>query len=149
MIDHEKLKGGNGWRIPVRNAAPHNSSALGLRHSSQLKKCAHDEKTFIEKRELYKAIVVICYLRDIERFGVALVAGVVQEPARQVAEARAQRHGRTEERLRHAVQRVDATLRRLPLLGVLILQQLGLQGALSAGRQEFPVARREREPAGP
>ena len=80
-------------------------------------------------------------------FGVAAAAGVVQEPSRQVAEARAQRDergggrgGRLQVVVQSAVQRSESgpavrtgrgALRRLRAAR---LQQLGRQGAQSAGR---------------
>lgn len=67
-----------------------------------------------------------------------------------MAEARAQRSRRAQERLQHPIQRPDATLRRLPILRLLHLQQLGRQGPLPTRRQELSVARTQlsqRQPA--
>ena len=70
--------------------------------------------------------------------------GVVQEPTRQVAEARAQ-HGNAEDWLRRgAVRRLHAAVRRGPLHRLLDLQQLG-----HGRRQDVESARFETLHVGP
>jgi hypothetical protein len=72
-----------------------------------------------------------------------LCAGLVQEPAREVAKARAPPHqrelGLQQGRIRAPVQRADAAVPRGKPGGLrlLHLQQLGRQGALTLPRQEL------------
>lgn len=82
---------------------------------------------------------------------------MVQEPTRQVEEARTQRYerrsssgSRFQERLRHSVQWADAAFHRHRFLIFTVpVQQLGFQSAQSPGHQELPLVSEPAQLRGP